>query len=123
MNEQKLFDASLKHIRKQGIQSSDPDTAGTCMYHMDNGLKCAFAPAIQLYDTDLEGNSAVDLLEEYPNALYQEYRNIDKSFAIDIQVAHDDWDRDSHLDFISHFEAMMEEVAVSHGLEYSTNEQ
>lgn len=120
MNEQKLFDASLKHIRKQGAQSSAPGVAGTCVYRTSEGLSCGFAPAIEKYDTDLEGSSALDLLDCYPEALYPEYRKLDRQFAIDIQMAHDDWEETMSINFLPFFEERMRFVALQHGLEYSS---
>jgi hypothetical protein len=125
MSNQAVFDAALKHIREQGKPSINEKG---CLYLSSAGLQCAFAPCIAIYNPELEGKSAGQLLREYSPALYPWARDCVPELACQIQNAHDNLATRyrfmcmSNSDFLNDFELTMEGIAKTWKLKYeSTN--
>ena len=123
---QALFTASWNHIRKQGVPSVTQETSPnvtSCVYRNDAGLGCAFAPAIESYNPEMEGSSAAELLEQFPNSIFAQFRDAGHGFADSLQAAHDS--NSNHCDpadFMKNFEGEMIYLAESYNLEVPKDE-
>ena len=116
MNEQKMFDASLKHLRVQGEQSLMLNGGTMCMYRGLKGKGCAFAPAIMEYDEQMESTSASEVLDQFNDNLYPRFRELEPAFADQLQACHDIIPPD--VDFAKEFELNMKQLALTWKLEY-----
>jgi len=114
---QRVFDEALKHIRKQRRPSLDSHES--CVYRGPHGLGCAFAPAIKSYDPDMEGDSAIRVLDSYNENLHPWAREADRDACNDIQLAHDRSPRYDDAIFMENFELLMRETADTYGLVYT----
>lgn len=141
MSNQRLFDESLKHIRKQKQKSYCSDIC-KCRYRLKKEgkeLSCAFAPAIKEYDLRMESRSAswfypigidnisqvglfgdLTTIEGRLEFLHEWAHDVDLDLPKKIQEAHDLAFNDEY--FLSNFELKMEQIAKEYNLEYSKPE-
>lgn len=112
---QAVFDAALKHIRKQGEPSM---RNGKCAYRNDDGLGCAFSPSIERYHLELENLNSDEVIRRFDNRLYSWAKDVDPALASMVQRAHDN-NYHHHDDFMARFEEYMRRIARAFGLNYS----
>jgi hypothetical protein len=88
MNRQEMFNFVATHLLTQKCRSKEFEN-GTCMYRGPGGLKCAVGALIPdaIYDRAFEGESAVSLIERFPE-VKQYIPDVD--LAQDLQYIHDD---------------------------------
>jgi hypothetical protein len=130
MSNQAVFDAALKHIRKQGKPSMDE--AGDCYYRSPEGLQCAFAPCIAIYDGGMEAFPASYLLDKWNGCLHEWAQDCHPDLADEIQRAHDEngliklvnlWNcpetvANINSPFVKNFEERMQSLAKYWDLKY-----
>ena len=118
---QKLFDTSLKHIRKQGVPSYNKRTHA-CRYRAGK-LSCGAAPFIVNYHKDMEGKDWVTLSSESCKFVKDlNPLSVEHSFFVScLQRAHDSAAQAlfyNNLDFLTTYEDNMSRIAEGHKLTY-----
>lgn len=71
---QQAFDKAAVHLLTQHEKSMcNPKTYNGCAYRSEDGKKCAFGIFIpdSVYDIEMEGNSAGDIIDGYPEVKEQ----------------------------------------------------
>jgi len=83
---QGVFNAVVRHLRKQGARSFD-STKGQCMYRGPGGLKCAIGPFLPNYNPRMEGKGLRGLFADFPNetAAFSDHEYL----WMQLQSAHD----------------------------------
>ena len=113
--QQRALDKAYKHIIKQGAPSRA--ALGRCRYRNENGLGCAFAPMIKEYSPTLEGRAAGNVVEYYSRNLFKWARDLNISFAFDLQRCHDRVAVANPENFIRDFKVEIAKLAEKYGLE------
>ena len=134
MSNQAVFDAAIKHIRKQRCRSVGDN--GGCRYRGPDGTGCAFAPCIEKYDKKMENSSACYFFTEVNEFdqprpfsgertrlkfLYDWARDADEHLCESVQCCHDD--SPDEEDFMPSFEMKMKKVAKEFELDYEEEQQ
>ena len=100
------------------------------MYQGPDDKSCAFAPAIEAYDEDMERQPASVLLDEFNENLYAWAQDCDHGFASAIQRCHDrnaapdngcespGYDESPGSTFVERFQHAARELAEQHDLVY-----
>ena len=109
MNNQKMFDTVVTHLRNQGVPAINDNFS--CMYRSPSGLSCAIGCLIpdDVYHKGMEGLTIENLLDKYPQV--KKYI-ADNELAMALQEVHD-----SRV--ASQWEAQLSEVADAFGLVYT----
>jgi hypothetical protein len=101
MNLQEIFDKSVAHLRKQGVQSinqslSDSEGMPFCAYRGDNGRMCAIGCLIpdSQYEKRYEGKTASWVAEEEQVTAITRIQgnNLNELQRIHDQNSPDDWE-------------------------------
>jgi hypothetical protein len=118
---QEIFDKVYTHLEQQG-EASALET-GACLYRSEDGKMCAVGCLIidEDYNSDFEGNSVFELIEDYGWKPEGVSRMTPKmvEFLTDLQCAHDE-----ALDggSIGEWHKEMALIAKSHGLNFKVGE-
>lgn len=118
MNDQKIFDRVLAHIRKQGEAS---ERGNSCKYLIEENnkvLRCAAGIFITTHLDAMEGKSFPRICEAYPNNV-EALTGDQIELIADMQHAHDNAAaRVSNKSFLREFEEGAEDIAGLHDLKY-----
>lgn len=120
---QDLLNRSVAHVRQQGKPSmrnaKSLDDAG-CMYRSPDGLSCAAAPFIIIYDAGMDdGEEAGGWSNFFTNSWRDHLEPLavkHQSFVRRLQKCHDDASRDRHR-FLEHYEAFVADLAAEFSLD------